>query len=183
MSLSPNLSKISNPAKNILTGQQRRKNNQNGNIPPAKSTENEIKPANIQRHMLSPNKCLQPPTRLSSSDTERTPAASSAANINGEEKLFQGLQFLVGLFDFAVRLHVAGDVEADFVHQGDGVVVLALLHRGRVLFDDLCQLRLLHELCQTGAAGVNTSSTHTHTHLWMTSYIKAGSSMPLLLGC
>lgn len=74
----------------------------------------------------------------------------SAVDIDAGEQLLQGLQFLVGLLDGAVRLHVAGDVEADVVHQRDRVRLLSLLQRRGVLLDDLRKLRLLHQLWQTG---------------------------------
>lgn len=74
------------------------------------------------------------------------PADPSAVNINAAEQLLQGLQFLIGLFDLAVGLHVAGDVVADVVHQGDGVGLVPLLQRRSVLFYDLGKLGLLHQL-------------------------------------
>lgn len=55
------------------------------------------------------------------------PADLSAVNINPRQQLLQGFQFLVSLLDCTVRLHVAGDVVADVVHQGDRVRLLALL--------------------------------------------------------
>lgn len=75
---------------------------------------------------------------------------SSAVDINAGKQLLQGLQLLVGLFDCAVRLHVAGDVEADVIHQRNRVRLLTLLQRRSVLLDDLRKLRLLHQLWQTG---------------------------------
>lgn len=73
----------------------------------------------------------------------------SAVNINSEEQLLQDLQFLIGLLDRTVSLHIAGDVVADVIHQGDGVGRVSLLQRLSILFDDLCKLRLLHQLWQT----------------------------------
>lgn len=46
-------------------------------------------------------------------------ADNSALNVDLEEQILQDRQLLVGLLDGTVCLHVAGDVEADVIHQGD----------------------------------------------------------------
>lgn len=67
-------------------------------------------------------KKTQPPLKL-----HHKPADLSAVNINPHQQLLQGFQFLVSLLDCTVRQHVAGDVVADVVHQGDRVCLLPLL--------------------------------------------------------
>lgn len=103
--------------------------------------ENKIKTANIQMHvfffsLLFYKTCLLPPCKVStikkkspqlSLKLHHKPADLSAVNINPRQQLLQGFQFLVSLLDCTVRLHVAGDVVADVVHQGDRVRLLALL--------------------------------------------------------
>lgn len=74
----------------------------------------------------------------------QTTTLPSAVKINAGEQLLQGLQLLIGLPNGAVCLHVAGDVVADVVHQGDGVSRMSLLHHLSILFDDLGKLGLLH---------------------------------------
>lgn len=103
--------------------------------------ENKIKTANIQMHVFFFHFCFTrracyllakyPPLKKKSPQLSlklhHKPADLSAVNINPRQQLLQGFQFLVSLLDCTVRLHVAGDVVADVVHQGDRVRLLALL--------------------------------------------------------
>lgn len=98
---------------------------------------------------------------VSPAKEKKTPAAAmnhnlpalSTVNINAGQQLLQGLQLLIGLLNGAVCLHVAGDVVADVVHQGDRVGLMSLLQRRGILFDDFGKLGLLHQLWQTGMTG------------------------------
>lgn len=76
------------------------------------------------------------------------------------EQELEGVHFLVGLLDGAVRLNVAADVVADVVHQRDGVRLLARRHVRSVLSDKLCKLRPFHQLIHTHT--VQDQKTHTH---------------------
>lgn len=74
------------------------------------------------------------------------PGRASTLQSDADQQLLQHLQLLVGLLDGAECLHVAGDVEADVVHQRDGVGLLAIHHRPGVLLDYLRKLGSVHEL-------------------------------------
>lgn len=127
------------------------------NIYSVQYTVNKIKPTNIQTHMFSlattdvlhyhrpKASTLKTSNSAAAAAANPNPADPSAVDIDADEQLLQGIQFLIGLLNRAVRLHVAGDVVTDFVHHWDGVGLVSLLQRRSVLFDDLCKLRLLHQ--------------------------------------
>lgn len=106
-------------------------------------------------HRMSPAKASTLKTSNSTAAAAKKPQPTdpSTVNINAGQQLLQGLQLLIGLLNRAVCLHIAGDVVADVVHQGDGVSLMSLLQRRSVLFDDLGKLGLLHQLWQTGTTG------------------------------
>lgn len=96
------------------------------------------KKSDIQMHMFFSLQMFAPPNHLSQSihpkkthccscSHKPQPADPSAVNVNAGEQLLQGFQFLIGLLDGAVSLHVACDVIADLVHQRDGVGLVSLL--------------------------------------------------------
>lgn len=95
-------------------------------------------------------KILEPANSCSQKQQQQQ-TNNSAFNINLEEHILQDGQLLVGLLNGTVRLHIAGDVVADVVHQGDRVGHVTVLQRIRVLFDDLCKLCTVHQLRKTNA--------------------------------
>lgn len=62
------------------------------------------------------------------------------------QEAFQSFKFLVGFLDGTVSLHIASDVEADVVDQGNGVGLLPFLHSLCVLLHSSHKLLQLHQL-------------------------------------
>lgn len=62
------------------------------------------------------------------------------------QEVFQSFKFLVGFLDGTVSLHIAGDVEANVIDQGNGVSLLPLLHSLCILLHSSHKLLRLHQL-------------------------------------
>lgn len=89
----------------------------------------------------------------------------SALQPNAGQQKLQGAEFLVGFLDFAVRLNVTGDVEADLVHKRDGISFLSGRHVPSILSDHIGKLWPFHQLKQTRLPFWAKSSKKMHTQI------------------